>query len=195
MKSLAVKLSLCALVLAVLPANCFGKHHDSPPDPRFLAIDQITIIPAVDLRAGKKDTVNLEKLDKMAEGVLKRKNYSAARTDNKGIIGDIAEEDLNDAKPEWIKRLGPADARWVMVLGLNDVHSKMSFGSTGNAEVVGFLFDKQDGSVLWKGTGIGQAGQGGLLGMAMKGAMSEAAIETAVGNLLNDIPKLSKKGK
>ncbi|MGA7341199.1 MAG: hypothetical protein WBE72_03200 [Terracidiphilus sp.] len=195
MKSFAIKLTLCALALAALPVNCLGKRHDLPPDPKFLAIDRIAIIPTVDLRAGKKDNVNLEKLEKTAEGILKRKNYSATQSGSQGVTGEIAEEDLNDAKPEWVRRLGPPDARWVMVLGLNDVHSKLSFGSTGNAEVVGFLFDKQDGSTLWKGTGIGQAGQGGLLGMAMKGAMSEAAIETAVANLLSTIPKLPRKGK
>jgi hypothetical protein len=148
-----------------------------------------------DLRMDRKDNVNFDKLAKISAKNLRRRNYATASSDNKGIAGDIAEEDLNDARPEWIKRLEPADARWVMVIGLNDVHIKMTFGSTGNAEVIGFLFDKQDGSVVWKGKGIGQAGQGGLLGMAVKGVMSEAAIETAIFNLCNGIPKAPKKGK
>lgn len=195
MKSFALKLSLCGLMLAVLPVTCFGKHHDEQTDPRFQAIDQITIIPAVDLRVDKKDNINLDKVAKNAAGTLKQKRYSTALSDSKGVTGEIAEEDLNDAKPEWVKRLGPVDARWVMVIGLADVHSKMTFGSTGNAELTGFLFDKRDGSVVWKGKGVGQAGQGGLLGMAMKGAMSEAAIDSALVNLFSSIPKAPKKGK
>jgi len=193
-KSFTLKLSLCVLALVALPVNCLGKHKE-PPDPKFLAIDQITIIPIVDLRVDKKDNINLDNLAKTAAGDLKQRNYATVLSGAKGVAGDIAEEDLNDAKPEWVKRLGPAEARWVMVIGLGDVHSKITFGSTGNAEVTGFLFDKQDGSVLWKGTGVGQAGQGGLLGMAFKGMMSEAAIESAFMNLFGSIPKMPKKGK
>lgn len=194
MKSFAIKLSLCALMLCVLQINCFAKRNKLPPDPRFVAIDQIVILPVVDTRPGKKDNVNLQSLRKSAMNNLKRKNYAVDQTDNKGTAGDILEEDLNDAKPEWIKRLGPQQARWVMVVGLSEAHSKITFGSTGNAEVIGFLFDKQDGSVLWKGTGIGQAGQGGLMGMAMKGMMTGAALDNAMRNLLSGIPKLSKRG-
>jgi hypothetical protein len=195
MKSIAIKLSLCVLALAILPVNCFGKRHELPPDPRFAAIDQIVILPVIDARAGKKDKVNLESLGKTTAGVLKRKNYTAIRTDNTGTAGEIVEEDLNDARPEWIKRLGPPEARWVMVIGLGEIHSSLTFGSTGNAEVIGFLFDKQDGSVLWKGTGVGQAGQGGLAGMAMKGMMKGEALDNAMGNLLGSFPNLPKKKK
>jgi hypothetical protein len=195
MKSFAIKLSLCVLALTILPVNCFGKRYAPPPDPRFVAIDQIAILPVVDLRAGKKDKVNLESLRKTTEGVLKRKNYTAIRTDNAGTAGEIVEEDLNDARPEWIKRLGPPESRWVMVVGLGDVHSSMTFGSTGNAQVIGFLFDKQDGSVLWKGTGVGQAGQGGLAGMMMKGMMKGEALDNAMFNLLGSFPNLPKKRK
>jgi hypothetical protein len=195
MKSFAIKLLVCLLVLAVLPVNCFGKNHELPPDPRFAAIDQVVVLPVVDARAGKKDNVNLESLRKSAISNLKRKNYAVDQTDNAGTAGEILEEDLNDAKPEWIKRLGPPEARWVMVVELNEAHSNITFGSTGNAEVAGFLFDKQDGSVLWKGTGIGQAGQGGLMGMAMKGMMTGAALDSAMANLLSGIPKLPKKGR
>jgi hypothetical protein len=195
MKSFTIKLSLCALMLCVLSLSCFGKRHAPPPDLRFVAIDRVVILPVVDARAGKRDHVNLESLRKSAMNRLKRKNYAVDQTENKGTAGDIIEEDLNDAKPEWIKRLGPQQARWVMVVGLSEAHSKITFGSTGNAEVIGFLFDKQDGSVLWKGTGIGQAGQGGLMGMAMKGMMTGAALDSAMANLLIGIPKLPKKGR
>jgi hypothetical protein len=193
MKSFAIKLSLCLLVLAALEARGFGKKHEiPPPEPRFMAISRIDILPILDLRVDKKDKVNFEALSKIAAGILQKSNYVAYPTVDRGTVGEIAEEDLTDAKPEWVKRLGPSQARWVMVLGLNDVHTKMTFGSTGNAEMIGFLFDKRDGSVVWKKTALGKQGQGGLLGMAMKGAMVDMAAQTAVANLLDDIPKRPK---
>jgi len=195
MKSFAVRLSLWVAMLAVLSANCLGGRPKPAPDPRFLAIDQIAILPVVDTRAGKKEKVNFESLRKTTVNNLKGKNYVVSLTEDTGKVGEIVEEDLNDSKPEWIKGLGPSEARWVIVVGLSDVHSEVTFGSTGNAVVFGFLFDKQDGSVLWKGTGIGQAGQGGLMGMAMKGMMKGAALDSAMANLLVGIPKLPKKKK
>ncbi len=193
MKSFVINLSICTLALALLPANCFGKKHEAPPvEPRFMAISRIEILPILDFRIDKKDKVNFQGLSKIATGIVQRKNYVAYATDDRGTAGEIAEEDLDDAKPEWVKRLGPSDSRWVLVLTLNDVHSKMTFGSTGNAEMGGFLFDKRDGSVVWKKTAMGKEGQGGLLGMAMKGAMIDAAAQTAVTNLLADIPERPK---
>jgi hypothetical protein len=154
-----------------------------------MAISRIEMLPMLDFRVDKKDKINFKTLSKIAADTLRKRNYVAYPNDNAGTAGEIAEEDLNDAKLEWVKRLGPPEARWVMIIGLNDVHSKMSFGSTGNAEMFGVLFDKRDGSVVWKKTALGKQGQGGLIGMAAKGAMAESAAETAVTNLLDDIPK------
>jgi hypothetical protein len=195
MKSFVTKLALCGLVLSTFTVNAFGKRHKLPPDPRFVAIDQIVILPVVDSRADKKDSVNLESLRKMVVIRLKHKNYTVSTTENIGTVGEILEDDFNNATPWWIKRLGPPDARYVMIVGIGEAHSKITFGSTGNAELFGYLFNKQDESVLWKGTGVGQAGQGGLMGMAMKGMMREEALENAMNNLLVDIPTLPKKGK
>lgn len=194
MKSSVITFSLWMLILAALPVNSFGKRHSPPPDPKFLAIGQIVILPVVDARAGQKGKVDLNSaLRKTAQKNLKSKNYAVIVSDSIGNVGEVVEEDLNDAKPEWIKRLGPPEARWVMLVGLRDVHSKITFGSTGNAEVFGSLYDKDSGSTIWSGTGVGQVGQGGLLGMAMKGAMSTSAIQTATFNLLGSIPKVPKK--
>jgi hypothetical protein len=185
-------------IVIVLACNCFTAKAKKPPkeiDPRFTAIENIVILPAVDARSGEKKNVKLENLQKSALNTLKRKNYKVSLADNAGTVGEITEEDLNDAKTAWIQKLGPADARWVMVLCLDDVASKTTFGSTGNAEVSGYLYDKQTATLIWKDKGVGQAGQGGLLGMAMKSTMTGAALDSAVYNLLNSIPKLPKPAK
>jgi hypothetical protein len=76
-----------------------------------------------------------------------------------------------------------------MVLMLVDVATKLTFGSTGNAEVAGFLYNKEAGTIVWRDKGIGQVGQAGLMFMLMKGAMAGSAIDVAMNSLLSSIPK------
>ena len=80
-----------------------------------------------------------------------------------------------------------------MVLSLVDVKSKLTFGSTGNAEVAGVMYDKESGTITWRDKGIGQVGQGGLIGMAFKGMMANSAISAALHNLLSSFPAQSEE--
>lgn len=186
------------LIAIVLVCNCLAAKEKKPPkqiDPRFTAIENIVILPAIDARSGKKENVKLEDVQKSTLKGLEKKHYKVSLSDNAGTVGEITEEDLKDAKPDWIQKLGPAEARWVMVVCLGDVASKMTFGSTGNAEVSGYLYDKQTATLVWKDKGIGQAGQGGLAGMMMKSSMKGEALHAAIYNLLSSIPKLPKPAK
>lgn len=193
MKSFTARWTPLAILLVALP-GAGSSRRKLPPDPKFVAIEQIVILPVVDSRAGKKERIDLDRwLRKTARKELLRKNYHVSLADTTGKAGAIADEDLADAKPDWVKSLGPPDSRWVMVVGVSDVRSKTTFGSTGNAEVFGVLYDKEHGSALWDGKGVGQVGQGGLLGMAMKGAMSPSAIQIATTNLLRSMPKVPKR--
>ena len=92
-------------------------------------------MPVVDARAGGKAGVSFQKLQSAVVSGLKRKRYSASGIGTAGSAGEIAEEDLRGASASYINKLGPADARWVMVVCLDDVASKITFGSTGNAEL------------------------------------------------------------
>lgn len=160
------------------------------PGFEFTSIDRIVVLPAVDLRVEKKINVNLDKqITGATEKIIRNKGYRTSLGNTMGEVGAVIEEDLKDAKPEWVKRLGPPDARWVMVVCLIDVATTLTFGSTGNAEVSGYMYDKETGVMVWKDKGIGQAGQGGLAGMLMKGLMDEEAIGSAMGNLLASVPK------
>jgi len=166
-----------------------------PPDPRFLAIQNIAVLPIVDARAGDKASLNIAKLQTNVVKALQRKRYPVSAASTAGDAGQIAVEDLEEAQSAYVKKLGPANERWVMVVLLDDIHSKMTFGSTGNAELEGYLFDKDSGECVWKGKGVGQAGQGGLLGMSMKGMMKSEALDAAVMSLLASIPTRPKPGK
>jgi hypothetical protein len=81
-----------------------------------------------------------------------------------------------------------------------------------SAKFVGSLFDKESGSVVWSGEGLGQPpqptpGTAGLSGAASQAASQSVAnlvailtglernevVDDALGNLLNGIPKLPKR--
>jgi hypothetical protein len=164
-------------------------------DPGFepTAIDEITLLPAQDLRIDRAIEVNMEKQIRVyGMKMLKKKGYRVRLDDNIGDVAEITEDDLKSGDPKWISRLGPPDARWVMVLTLIDVTTKFAFGSTGNAELTGFLFDKESATIAWWDKGIGRAGQGGCIGCLLKFNMDEQAIGIAVYNLFASIPKRAK---
>lgn len=190
-----VRRSFVLLVLSVLAGCATGVKQGIYLAPDFQAstITETVILPAVDLRVDKEVEVALEKqIRKAAAKILKNKGYLVAESDNLGDVGQIFEDDLRAAEPNWIKRLGPAGSRYVMVLCLVDVATKLTFGSTGNAELAGYMYDKEAGTVIWRDKGIGQTGSGGLLGMALISGMDEEAISIALGDLLASIPKRSR---
>ena len=172
----------------------FGAYIDVTSDPKFLAIYHLAILPVADLREDQTEQVNLADLTNITEDLLKQDNYPANLASNMETAGEILEANLNDAKPEWIKRLGPPEARWVMLVGLRDTHGMSnSLEHTNTAEFLGFLFDKQDGSVLWKGKGTGKVGRMLLGGVLRKGAMPGEAEKAALVDLLSGLPTLPKK--
>jgi len=185
------------LFTGICAVECAAKKKPAtPPDPKFMAIRDISVLPVVDARAGKKAGVNMDRLQaSIVNALYKGKRYPASAASTSGEAGQIAEEDLQSALPAFVKKLGSPDARWVMVVCLEDVISKITFGSTGNAEVSGYLFDKDSGALVWSSKGVGQAGQGGLMGMTMKGMMKSEALSSAVANLLASIPARPKPGK
>jgi hypothetical protein len=186
--------SIALLLTAIYGVGCAVR---KAPEisPIFTAIQNISVLPIVDARAGTKASVNMENLQTTAVNALKSKRYRVTAAATSGEARQIVEEDLQSAKPEWTKKLGPTDARWVMVVCLGDVTSSLTFGSTGNAQLSGYLFDKESGENIWKGKGVGQAGQGGLAGMLMKGTMKSAALNAAMFNLVSSMPTLPKTAK
>lgn len=154
-------------------------------------IERIYVLPVVDIRFNKEP--ELPKLNKWVlgkvKGQLKRKKYTFTLVSDTSIVDNITEEDLKEVDAEWVKNLGPSGSRWVIVIALLDARSKLTFGSTGNAEVSGYLFDKKDGSMVWRDKGIGKVGQGGLIGMVLKGMMLGDAIKMATIDLMKSFPK------
>jgi hypothetical protein len=200
----AIKFGVIVATLAICTMNCAAKK--APPDPKFTSIQNISVLPILDARPGENAKVNLQRLQNSVVWTLKQKHYPVSASDTTGGSGQIDVDDLESANPAVIKKLGPASDRWVMIVLVNDVHSKINYassitlgigGSKGNALISGYLFDKQDGSLVWKGKGTGIAGQGGLasLGMTSKGMMNNGALDSAVRTLFSTMPNLPKPNK
>ena len=180
---------IALLITAACPVNGATKHRlQRPPSPEFMAIQKICLLPIVDARAGSKASVNLEKLRDLVISTLKNKHYPADAASTSGEVGEIVVEDLETPVASYIRKLGPAGERWVMVVILDDIASKLEFGSTSNVRLRGYLFDKKRALLVWSSGGLGQAGQAGPGGMLFKGQMKHYAIEGAVNSLLAGMP-------
>jgi len=155
-------------------------------------MNAVYILPVVDARADKKLSLNFAKLQQNMAGSMKQKHYTVVILSDTNLVAGITDEDLKEPTPDWVKGVGPSDSRWVMALAVGELSRKITFGSTGNAEVNLFIFDKQTGAVVWEDKGLGRAGQGGLLGMMMVGMMDEAAIENAMNQVMCKLPKKPK---
>lgn len=150
------------------------------------SIGQITLLPAVDVRIDKHVAAQLEEpLRQKAATILKRKGYSVILSDSRASTA-LTNDSLRAADPALIKRLGPPEARWIMVLALIDLNV---VGSNDKVEVAGFLYDKEKGLLLWRDSVICLVGDGGLLGGLINDKRIDIAVSTAVDSLLGSIPE------
>lgn len=153
-------------------------------------VDRITVLPVLDLRMDKTVNLNLNKaMQGNAKSCLKQRKYAVDLSSGEDVVSRLTEEDLQAKDTEWLKTLQASDSRWVFIFAVHDVTRKLTFGSTGNAEVSAYFFDRQSGEQLWHDKGVGQAGQGGLLGMAMIGMMSQEALNMASYRCLMSFPR------
>lgn len=154
-------------------------------------INTICVLPVVDLRFDKKK--ELRKLDKwvheIVEDKLKDKKYECELISDRDLVNKMTEEDVKSINPEWIKTLGPSCSKYVMLIALWDARSKLTFGSTGNAEVSLYLFDKQNGITIWKDKDIAQVGAWGITGMFLKGSMLGDAVKETIRQMMTNFPK------
>ena len=64
--------SMALLLTAIFGVECAAKKKPKlPPDPKFMAIQNILVLPLVDSRVGEKASVDMEKLQAAAVKVLK----------------------------------------------------------------------------------------------------------------------------
>jgi hypothetical protein len=157
-------------------------------------VNEIAILPVLDLRADKSKSLNLDEwVHKMSKQRMKKRGYEIVVYGDRGLIRSLQNIPQRDILDQTINNYELDGAsRWIMIMCLEDSYSKLTFGSTGNAEMSAYFIDQEKHELLWKHKAVGQIGQGGLIGMAMKGVMERSAIEVATTKIVNSFPPKGK---
>jgi hypothetical protein len=193
------KLATSAALMAVV--LCLAGCTLPPKQPIFqdtsfnpVDVDQIVVLPAVDLRPDKSVDMDVTKsVAEAAESTLRSRKYKCAVAKDAKPPDVVSEDDLKKPRSEWVQSLGPSGARWIMAAAVHDLTKKITFGASANAEVSTYLYDKQSGKCVWHDKGVGQAGQGGLLGML--DPVASMALQGATMNAVMGLPQRPKPGK
>lgn len=183
-----VSISLLALV-------CFGCASVPQKSPRELAgvnedpVERVALTPMikatpVDVRESLGEAV-----EKSLSKALERMKIEVVTPVRDATLALTEEEEVKELTQERLRSLGPENERFVLVVFLTDWSSRITFGSTCNMELSGYLIDKKVGRVVWHGKGTGAAGQGGLAGMLFKRWNDKDAVQYSVANLLAGFPR------
>ncbi len=115
-----------------------------------VVVDTITILPLIDARIDQTDKLDLvSDMGDTAKGLLEEKGYDAIISNSNGSVEKVTVDMLQSAKPGWIKRLGPGNARWVMVLRLETLLVDAAFTTKAHAVATGYMFDKKTLKTIW----------------------------------------------
>lgn len=151
--------------------------------PSFKATDiqSITILPILDRRIDKSLDTDLNEVLNIVKRHLEGKTYNITLSSQFGAdaILSMPVKEIAKADPSWVKTLGPADSRWVLLLVVRNLERKILISATAVAEVFGYLYDKSIGEKIWEGKGSGEFTIG-LLYTFM-------ADDTALANAANDL--------
>jgi hypothetical protein len=152
-------------------------------------IDTLYVMPFVDHRIEKQKELKLDRIiDNVVVYRLKKKKYAFSIEKDDALIEKVSRDSLEILAPDWISILGPPASNYVLMLVLHDSSSKLTFGSTGNAEVTGYLFDKMNSQVIWRKKHASRVGAGGITGMLVKSKMELSAVHAATDIIMTTLP-------
>ncbi len=186
---------LLAILLLAFSLPVSGAPKYTPPkflSPQFEAAEVTTldVLPVLDLRADRSEALELDAwVHRIGRYLIKRRGYKPTFYGDRTMIESLQRLGQNDLVEAQIQDLRvPQVGRWVLVFSLIDSYAKRTFGSSGNAEMVAYIVDQQEGQVIWRHDTVGQIGIGGPVGMMMKGLMERSGIEVATKTLIESIP-------
>jgi hypothetical protein len=183
--------TLLVVGLLLLTVGCVTSKPADFVAPEFRAsqVEQLAVLPVLDHRIERQGSIDLDaQILPIAERELTRLGYAYTIVRDRHAIERIERGDFEHPSPGEIAALEPSTSRWLLALVVESSASSLTFGSTGTAELTGYLFDRQARVLVWKNKELGRVGQGGLLGMALKGMMEGAAIEQAAMQMFRALP-------
>jgi len=180
----------------LLLTGCITSHQQATMDATAFTqpLPAIHVMPVIDARtdrSGELDPGDLQRLRDLMKEKLEDKGYqtvvvdtwkSAATTspDREWSVADLVQQ-------------APPDAKVLMVLtvtNVTDVYAGIStsYSITGTFNAI----DCAKGASIWKITGTGSHGTGGIIGSAIGQADKRLEAQTALGNVLSDFPENKK---
>jgi len=185
---------MSGLLWVSLFAGCVLSAMDQAPVTYpFSELRRIAVLPVIDSRGDQKQKINAYGIQKDVMKILSKRRYQAVAGDRgTDVLRGLTEDDFKKAGADLIKKIGPQNERWALVVCATDVESKLTFGSSAHARIMIFLLDKERGRVAWSDIGTGHASMYGLDGMMFKRAMKSNAIRQSVYKMLEAFPKLPK---
>jgi hypothetical protein len=188
------RILLVILLLAFSPPGSGAPKYTPPKylSPQFEAAEVTTlaVLPVLDLRADRSKALELDAwVHRICRYLVKRRGYQPTFFGDRSMIESLqlpGQLDLVEAQVKGLR--APPAGRWLLLFGLIDSYEKGKFGSSGNAEMVAYIVDQQEGQILWRHDTVGQIGMAGPVGMMMKGLMERSGIEVATKTLIESIP-------
>ena len=189
---------LIPTLIVLCLAGCTWAPYEAPDfvssDFKADKIDYLFVMPILDFRIDKEEQLPPDEwFHEIIQTPLERKNYRYHMIKDRSWIAGIREEKFKKPNPVWLADMGPSEAKWLFFIVIHDVTSKLTLGSTGNAEMSGFIFDKIAGKLVWQNRVAAQTGRGGLLGLALKGTMAETAISIGIHEIIEGLPVKDKE--
>jgi hypothetical protein len=183
-----VTLAGCASAPPLTKAEYLGASFDTR------AIANVAVAPVLDMRVDKSEALDLDReVHIMAKESMLERGYTVVTYADRSLINTLQAQPTRDAIAPIVKDFViPDGPRHVLVFGLIDAYSKLGFGSSGNAEMFGYLVDQERHEVLWSHRAVGQSGSLGFVGMALRNLQTGAAIDFATRNLVFSIPPRKK---
>ena len=165
-------------------------------------INEITILPVVDIRKSKKSESNID-FDADFQKIIRAKVSGEIITIKKYEVNNPDTDEVNYSKvinhtSEWIKSLGPKDSRYILIIVFSGAatNSSVITDTTSSASLSGYFFDKKIGKLLWKDLYVSDDESDGFgLLWGLKGAITPdfgvmfASMTRAVAGLLKNFPE------
>lgn len=185
-------IALGSVLALVLLAGCASVSRRTPrelAEPQEDPVERIRVLPLIVATPAEVPPKVFKTHVTITGTVLKRRHVEAVLPDTSDRGPELDEETLKELAGEKLCALAPEGDRFVLVAFLTDFAGKLTFGTTGTADVSGYLVDRRAGKLVWHGRGVGKVGQGGLIGM-MIGKTNAAADATmqALATMLQAMP-------
>jgi hypothetical protein len=167
-------------------------------DPEFTPalVEQIYVLPLADIRMDRSEELDEKDIEVgwalAGFKILEKKGYDLTFLNEFGADNEPSEDDLAEASPDWVRKLGTQEARYVLLIALEDlVRRKKTFGSAMGCECSGVLYDKMSGKAVWRHEAVGEMSVGGLAGMIVSGLIVRDTMGACFRQLLEQIPAKS----